>query len=161
MEQNINSINTYNSLTGRIEGIYASNVSGSIQDYNYEYDGVGNLLKRNDNNKVLTEHFRYEDGLNRLNRYWIEGRESEEITVTYDELGNITYKSDVGNYHYDGLKPHAVTSIDNYAGSLADYEENITYTSFHKVKTIADPGRGKRMEFTYGSGGGQTYIKNI
>ena len=34
------------------------------------------------------------------------------ISLTYDEIGNITTNSQVGNYLYQGpwLKPHAVTS---------------------------------------------------
>ncbi|WP_437685674.1 hypothetical protein [Sorangium sp. So ce176] len=70
----------------------------------------------------------------------------------YDDFGNITYKSDVGSYAYDGGRPHAVRRAN---GKAYEYDENgnqtvrpidvrgasnasatITYTPFDKPRRI-------------------------
>jgi RHS repeat-associated protein len=98
------------------------------------------------------------DGLNRLTSSEIFG--SPAKTVTYNAIGNIVTKSDVGTYTYPttgSARPHAVASI---AGSLTTsftYDANgnmltgnartLTWTSFNMPATIA---RGaSTAAFTY------------
>ena len=40
------------------------------------------------------------------------------MTVCYDDCGNIISKTGIGDYDYDGIHPHAVTSVDNTAGLI-------------------------------------------
>ncbi len=60
----------------------------------------------------LKEVFGY-DSLNRLETVNLSVSGAVSVTtlsLNYDEAGNITYKSDVGTYLYDGAQPHAVSS---------------------------------------------------
>ena len=95
----------YDPRTGRlktIDGVHKL-TGAEVQDLDYRWDRLGNLTRRQERSgrKNLTENFRY-DGLNRLTRYqhFIAGTGQAAKTVTYDALGNITRKSDVGSYSY-------------------------------------------------------------
>ncbi|MBU1926939.1 MAG: hypothetical protein KKI20_04115, partial [Gammaproteobacteria bacterium] len=56
-------------------------------------------------------------------------------------LGNITYKSDVGHYHYgDQAGPHAVTSITDDAGKTVErflYDAEGNQTNADKINKEA------------------------
>ncbi|MDQ8203358.1 RHS repeat-associated core domain-containing protein [Pelagicoccus sp. SDUM812003] len=91
---------------------------GSIQNWTYAWDGLGNLKSRQsslqDGNAVET--FTY-DELNRLETNVVSGQSAR--TFTYADNGNITYKSGVdgssSSYTYDASsKPHAVRSAFGY-----------------------------------------------
>ena len=56
--------------------------------------------------------------------------------MTYASSGNILSKTSIGNYSYDGSKPHAVTSVTNPDGLIPTNTQRITYTSFNKVDSI-------------------------
>ncbi|MEK6749877.1 MAG: FG-GAP-like repeat-containing protein, partial [Pseudomonadota bacterium] len=77
-----------------------------IQNLTYAYDRLLNLKLRADKIQNIEEVFGY-DTYNRLTS--VTG--AEPLTLTYDDIGNITYKSNVGYYRYDSARPHAVTSI--------------------------------------------------
>jgi RHS repeat-associated protein len=135
----------YDPLTG--EMTHQSVISGStiVQEWGYEFDAVGNLIKRTDykRNKTVSESFEY-DNLNRL----IEVQNNAgTLTMAYNELGNIVSKSDVGTYHYDDTsKPNRLTNITKCEGCLLkDNNQNITYTSFDKVKTITQDSDELRL----------------
>ena len=67
------------------------------QNLGYTWDVLGNLTERRDttrDNRNLTETFTY-DNLNRLTTYQVGT--NTKLTVTYDALGNIQKKSDVGS----------------------------------------------------------------
>jgi YD repeat-containing protein len=65
-----------------------------------------NLTRRKDVRQNLTEIFTY-DSLDRLTGSTLNS--SPNLTITYDAVGNITNKSDVGSYTYHATKKHAVT----------------------------------------------------
>lgn len=178
---NATTARSYDDQTGRIQSILATTMLGTvgdIQDLSYQWDTVGNLnyRKEQSGNKDLEENFLY-DGLNRLTSYHVVGQTAK--TISYDLLGNITNKSDVGNYSYGTANtssagdagPHAVT---NAGGTTYSYDNNgnntsssdgrtIAYTTFDKAKTVtkgahtttfaygADRARYKRTD-TNGSG---------
>jgi len=151
---NATTARTYDDQTGRIQSILATTMlgtSGDIQDLSYQWDTVGNLSYRKEQsgNKDLEENFLY-DGLNRLTTYHVVGQTAK--TISYDLLGNITNKSDVGNYSYGTANtssagdagPHAVI---NAGGTTYSYDNNgnntsssdgrtIAYTTFDKAKTV-------------------------
>jgi len=125
----------------------------STQYLNYAWDKVGNLTQRKDENQALTENFFY-DSLNRLD--YTTGVSS--LDLTYDAIGNITNKSDVGSYTYHATKKHAVTSA---GGVSYGYDLNgnmnsrsgasITWTSYNLPLQINQTG-GNYSQFSYGAG---------
>lgn len=149
----------FDPATGRIASITSTSAVGrygDIQDLGFSWDPLGNLLGRADHsgNKNLTETYGY-DGLNRLTTYQVAGQPAK--TVAYDSIGNITYKSDVGDYSYgQSAGPHAVTTA---SGVSYQYDANgnntgdssgriIQYTAFDKAEIISKDGHTTR--FAYG-----------
>ncbi|MCX6272067.1 MAG: FG-GAP-like repeat-containing protein [Bacteroidetes bacterium] len=115
------------------------------------YDFTGKLSKRQDIKRHLVENFTY-DNLNRLTSAVVAGL--PPLTMQYDLLGNLTYKSDVGSYAYGetGAGPHAVTSINGVAIDstrfLASLQGNVLYASFEKaINIVAD---NRKVSFDYG-----------
>lgn len=96
----------------------------TAQDLSYTYDEVNNMLSRNDDISGVNEVFSY-DTLDRLLSY---DNGTDTTLVNYDDLGNITYKSDVGTYNYSGDGgPHAVSRVDLPIGdgaNLAQFQVN-------------------------------------
>ena len=161
-------------LASKSSNAFDHNVLGSddtiLSDF-YKWDDIGNLTERRHTVADLTETFQY-DELNRLTRSAIDGSSvqlyqlagNDVVTYEYNELGNITFKSDVGSYSYgSNAGPHAVTAIsgDSALGQKNTsyaYDANgnmlsgdgrvIEYTSFNKPKHIA--GDGNPSEFKYG-----------
>ena len=87
------------------------------------WDTADNLLSRQDLKQSLTETFDY-DSLNRLTGSARNG--VQNLTLTYNAIGNILTKSDVGSYTYHATKKRAVTQ----AGSTAyGYDANGNMTS--------------------------------
>lgn len=142
----LTTVNSYSPTTNRISGITTGiGTASNIQNLSYGFDSLGNLVARNDLNQGLAETFNYDD-LNRLTTTNFQGLGSK--TYQYDTLGNITYKSDVGNYLYgaNGAGPHAVTSTTGTRNNTYAYDANgnqvsgagrtLSYTSFNKPLTI-------------------------
>ncbi|MFM9880347.1 MAG: hypothetical protein ACKVOO_08065, partial [Burkholderiaceae bacterium] len=110
---------TFDAQTGRLQAITATKdglATGGIQQNTYQYDSLSNLTARGDVNSGVQEVFAYDD-LNRLVNYQAVGgavtsqNPSSNVDVRYDARGNITYKSDVGRYWYDPLRPNRLTNI--------------------------------------------------
>jgi RHS repeat-associated protein len=118
-------------VTGRVKAITSSSYMGGpyVQHQVYLHDLLGQVTQRTDNVLGLQETFAY-DGLNRLTSHMVEAASPPLgsggsggtgvppvglgiVTVAYDALGNITAKSDAGDYTYNSAHPHAVASIAN------------------------------------------------
>jgi RHS repeat-associated protein len=174
----VHTVKAYDQKTGFLESIVAT-VLGSaipIQDAEYSFDGIGNLLSRqrhtlkvnakksvNGNlHNAQSQTFAY-DGLNRLTG--VNGQQQ----VAYQANGNIDWKFDANNgnkgyYCYDGNSPHAVSGIRASAscGAVNDYEYDnngnmtkgrtgtIVYNAFDKPTRI-NSSNG-RSDFAYGAG---------
>lgn len=152
---------TYHFYTGQINTVQ----TGNVQHLGVQFDLLGNLVGRSDLLRQIHEDLIY-DGLNRLTSSRASrliGGEvvaSEPITLAYDQLGNIIYKSDVGSYNYgeNGAGPHAVTSIagvrpnsysyDANGNRIASQEGSVSYTSFNKPRTITSGNN--LVSFSYG-----------
>ena len=158
---------TFDAATGRITGITSKMAAQERQELGYTWDVLGNLTTRTDTagatgavgTRDLTESFTY-DNLNRLTSSQVGT--GAKRTVTYDALGNITRKSDVGSYLYGlgSAGPHAVS----FAGSATftyDAAGNLTrenragtntrsleYTPFNKVSRIVKGNH--TVTFAYG-----------
>ncbi|MGI9301336.1 MAG: FG-GAP-like repeat-containing protein, partial [Gammaproteobacteria bacterium] len=90
--------------TGDLQRILSgpSHARGLAQNLSYRWDEVGNLLSREDRNGAVraSERFQYDD-LHRLTATLTNANgQNLRVDVRYDAIGNITYKSDVGTYHY-------------------------------------------------------------
>ena len=157
---------TFDQAQGTIDTIQAG-TSASVADFAYGFDTIGNLTERHDYTQTVSEIFNY-DNLNRLTCYGFgAGNCSAPGTlnrkdVSYDATGNITYKTDVGTYSYQGhqaTRPHAVTSTSGVLNTDYGYDANgnmiygaeriVRWTSFNKISQIYDGG--KTTSFTYGA----------
>ena len=145
---------TYDPLTHALKTV-RTGTGGAVQNLEYGFDALGNLISRLDNIQGFTETFGY-DALNRLTQ--VAGPSPK--TYAYDAIGNFTTKSDVGSYSYHATKVHAVTGTVGALNSTYTYDDNgnlqtgagrtLTYTSFNKPKTITV--NGLTSTITYGPG---------
>ena len=147
----------FTASTGRISTIQAG-TSNAVANFSYAFDTLGNLTNRTDANQSLAETFLY-DGLNRLTSYQVNSATPK--TMTYDDLGNITSKSDTGTYSYNapgGVRPHAVTAIagtlnttytyDNNGNMTAGASRTVTWTAANMVAQIVQGST--TVAFAYG-----------
>lgn len=82
-----------------------SPISGGLQNLSYNYDNRGNIITITDvMDNTRTQNFTYDD-LNRLTQ--AQSTSYNTLTYNYDQIGNMTYNSQMGSYIY-GTKPHAV-----------------------------------------------------
>lgn len=125
------------------KGTIASILTPGIQNWGYKFDPVGNLIVRHDLKRNLEEVFTYDD-MYRLTTVSKNGQVKQ--SMTYDNAGNITSKSDLGTYTYlDGSnKLHA---IKNSKSPLTTWD-GLTYNSFDKITVVE--ARGTFMYIGYG-----------
>ncbi|MEM7360906.1 MAG: RHS repeat-associated core domain-containing protein [Pseudomonadota bacterium] len=158
---------------GRINGHFTQNANGqTLLSNTYEFDAIGNLIQRVDNVEDLTEDFTY-DQLNRLVQNDLSGTAASMAKVVqqnvveydYDDLGNLTYKSDIygggvnGQYIYGQASggqhagPHAVTSVTGLGSFTYDANGNqltgngrtVIYNAYNKPTRITKAGKDTRM----------------
>ncbi len=138
---------TFESGTGRIADLKAGiGAATNLLNQHYDWDSIDNLAQRIDNNgdgtNPTTEVFTY-DNLNRLTQYRVDGAGmgspySRTVGMTYNALGMMLYKSDVGSYAYGpmgGAKPHTPTTIAGVAYG-SDANGNIISASAGKYASI-------------------------
>ena len=124
------------------KGTISSILTPGIQNWTYNFDAVGNLVTRRDLKRNLSESFSY-DGLYRLTTVRKNGQVTQ--SMTYDNAGNITSKSDVGTYIYtDGS--NKLSSITDCKLSIAAWDE-IRYNSFDKVDKIVSGDKTMWIEY--------------
>jgi RHS repeat-associated protein len=185
-EQYGNGLHTYSTYDA-ITGLLASRTSGAtsqVQNLTYQWDKVGNLTQRKDAIQNLTEDFYYDkpDGshnLYRLDRSTLKVGTSAPVanlSLTYDSIGNIKSKSDVGTYTYPMsgagvVRPHAVTAAgaksyayDANGNMITRNGDAITWYSYNLPDRINQgsnysqfyygAGRGRYKQVAYTSPGG-------
>ncbi len=144
---------TFEKATGLLSQIMTEHGSEKLQNVYYEFDELNNLTKRTDyladGNRGLEESFTY-DNLNRLKTTSIKGKPYGQLSMDYDDLGNIISKSDVGTYSYTGARPHAVSEIVQSGTAIPIVTQDITYSGFEKVRTLTEGDAS--IHFTYGMG---------
>lgn len=154
----VSTLRSYDQSNGMLDTVIAGKNNGwEVQSLNYQWDVMNRLQERVDQNQGgLVERFQY-DNLNRLVSSTLNNMNN--LSISYDALGNITQKSGVGSYHYDGA-PHAVSRItggaraatytyDGNGNMLAGANRSMTWTSYNKPRVI-EKGAGSRSEFYYG-----------
>jgi RHS repeat-associated protein len=144
---------------------------GNVQRLDYSYDGLGNVLTREDNSiagKNITDTFGY-DSMNRLTSINtssdVQGAYATAKTYSYNSIGNITYQTGIGSYTYYADKPHALKSAgarnytyDAVGNTVNRNGDTITYNPLNKPATLTNHLNNKTVTFTYGAGG-QRYQK--
>jgi len=141
----------------RLKSVVASGTGGSVHNLAYTYDVVGNALQRIDSVNSVTENFTY-DNLNRLTS--ASGPSTTTRSFYYTDpigkIGNITNKSDAGDYTYppsgpNSVRPHAVSSIvgtvKGLTNPLFDYDANGNLTKAHAAGSdpcLTSPATGER-----------------
>ncbi len=124
------------------------------QNITYTWDKNENLKDRIDVNQGnLTEHFEY-DSLDRLDYSTRNG--VQNLDVTLDASGNITYKSDVGTYTFNPIKRHAIDSTSN--GWAFTYDANgnmltgrgatVTWSSYNLPTSITNGSIYSQFSYT-------------
>lgn len=114
---------------------------------NWDYSN-GNLKSRRINNYsgvYKTEYFDY-DNLDRLDRSYGSG--ALTINTNYSSDGNITFKSDIGDYTYGSSKINAVTNVENQQSVIPNRRQDISYTSYHQPERISE--NSLVYDFLYG-----------
>ncbi len=130
--------NTYDAshlyrLTDKFTDGPAWGITNVLQDLHYTYDNVGNITQLSDTsetNNSKTIVYTYDD-LSRLtmaSSTAVGDGPAYKETYTYNAIGNILTKSDLGTYLYSGAtsttlftNPHAVTSVN---GTAYTYDRN-------------------------------------
>lgn len=146
----LTTIRTYKADSGLIDTVQTgvdnatTGFSARVQNDVYGFDSLGNLQTRMEmlNNRVET--FDY-DGLNRLQNVYEDGALVQ--SATYDEIGNLMSRSDVGAYSYVGCGgAHRVCqagSLGNFSygdnGNMSSGRGNAyTWLSFNKPSRISN-----------------------
>jgi len=118
-----------------------------LQSFGYQFNSIGQLTQRSNFLLNKAETFTY-DNLNRL----IKSKQgsTDSVTLSYDVLGNIVEKSDVGTYTYGDLNsgPHRIKQI-SLKNNACIPSDNITteFNSFDKVSKIERDS--SRLEIFY------------
>ena len=146
----------FEAFTGRTTTLTAGvGASTSVLNHQYVWDSLNNLTGRTDNNGdgthgAVGETFSYGDALNRLTQYAVSNSQINppsqvrNVTLQYNALGMLLYKSDVGNYVYGtqgagAVRPHALQSVSGAVTSSYVYDANgnLASSSTGKYRSIA------------------------
>lgn len=114
----------YEATTGRLSAIRVAKSANVLRDTQYTWDFCGNLSRIASANPKLAAAYGLDD-LYRLTQ--ADTTSGRTWTYTYDDSGNLTHKSDVGDYRYgeNGAPATCLTS----AGT-----QKFTYTSLGEMK---------------------------
>ncbi|MCH9687404.1 MAG: hypothetical protein K0V04_38575 [Deltaproteobacteria bacterium] len=154
----LQSLRGYDPQTGLPTAITTSGVGTATQQLEYHWHPWGELDRRVDMLEQQQEEFVYDD-LRRLTSATVtHPGGSATTTVTYDAVGNITNKSDVGAYTYTSDGRLSSTGFiaspidyDARGNVIIDGDKTITYTPFDKVREIA--GDDDTLTFRYDAEG--------
>jgi len=117
---------------GYLTGIKTTAGSTTKQWFGYSFDpNTGDLNWRQDKIRSLTENFEY-DVFDQLKWSKVTGQDS--LLMEYNDIGNITFKSDIGDYFYNSTRIHAVDSVNDSKNTA---RQNISYNHFNKPIFIA------------------------
>nr|WP_321277961.1 RHS repeat-associated core domain-containing protein [uncultured Vibrio sp.] len=168
-------VNSYqhNAATGRSYRIETRSGRKSLRALHYQYDRHNNVTSRYDEQLGITDNWTY-DAQDRVisNRIALTDKTRHGVnnpdvtgpfTYRYDKLGNLTFKTGIGNYQYNTkvAGPHAVVTAngltyqyDKVGNLLRAYkstgnttERTLTWTAFNKPASISRDGN--KVEFFY------------
>jgi len=146
-------LSTYDLASGLLtERTSGPGGDGSQQQLSFEWDAVGNLLRRQERTTGVEETFSY-DSVDRLDEVRRDGRLT--LDLAYDAVGNLTYKSDVGAYRYDAERGTVVAagansySYDANGAAASASGTTIMWQSYDLPVRIRHPA-GNYSMFEYG-----------
>jgi RHS repeat-associated protein len=88
---------SFDLTTQRLSEMQLRGTADILRALQYHYDLVGNLIRIDSTDSKLAASYGYDD-LYRLTN--VEGDSGESWTYLYDDVGNLTFKSDIGEYRY-------------------------------------------------------------
>jgi RHS repeat-associated protein len=139
--------------TGHLNRIQTGYKRGNdIRDIEYEYDSINSMTKKLDHHQEITQTYEY-DNLDRVtSATTIQNNKENTLTYRYDSTGNITYKSDVGEYIYQAAHQVSRAGANTYTydanGNVIKKNNlNIEYNSDNKPISMYDDKN--RVEFRY------------
>ncbi len=125
---------TFNPLTWRLDRLVSAGPGGTLQDFTYQFDPVGNVLGITDAVNSGTQSFTY-DALNRL--VTATGARYGSLAYAYDPIGNMTSKEGVTmTYGAVNSRPHAVLSTSSGLSLTYDANGNLTAKSGSATQTL-------------------------
>jgi RHS repeat-associated protein len=123
-----------------------------VQHLAYAWSPSGALWSRQDLRAGLTETFGYDEA-DRL--AGAAGPGGSSLSISYDLIGNITYRSDVGTYTYHASKKHAVAAAGSNTygydanGNLATRNgATLGWTSYNLPAVINAAGYSATFSYT-------------
>ncbi len=130
---------TFDASTGRPGTMLAGVGTGSgVLNLAYAWDSLGRVNTRTDSNgagdgNAVVDGYQY-DGVDRLTQYTVQAPGvpgyQRTVTMQYNAIGNLLYKSDVGTYAYAAYGntggvtnplPHAVATVTDSLGIAKHY----------------------------------------
>jgi RHS repeat-associated protein len=142
----------YDPYTNRPTSILTNRSGLPLQNLSYLYDDIGNVKTITDAlDPTRTQTFQY-DHLNRLTQADSQAYPSypQPITYQYNQIGNMTYNSQVGSYVYPNPgspRPHAVTqagsntyTYDNNGNMIGGGGRTIAYDYDNRPSSITQSG---------------------
>jgi RHS repeat-associated protein len=170
---------TFEGATGRTKALTAGTGGQfNVQNDSYTWDSLNNLASRYDSigdgtTGAVSENFVY-DVLNRLTQYQAQATsilppsDARTVTLSYNAIGNLLYKSDVGVYSYPAagagsVRPHSLATLAGASAVSYSYDANgnlitatggkytgISYTSFNMPDGSAGvSGAAGRYQWQY------------
>lgn len=147
---------------GRVTDLTAGKGGGTAAlGQHYAWDSLSRLSARSDDNGdgstgAVSESFGYDDD-NRLAQYTVSAPQIADfarvVTLQYNALGNLLYKSDVGDFTYPaagGSLPHAMSAVGsthygydasgNLTSATGGRYNSLAFSSFNQVLTAGGSG---------------------
>ena len=152
---------TYDPTTLRLSTLKLVNGANiALQDLNYTFDQVGDVLTLTDHRRTQTQTFTYDD-LHRLTSAASPATYGPR-SYGYDSIGNLTSKDGVTQTYAHPTKPHAVTSRSD--GLTMTYDANgnlitkgtqaLAYDAENRLIQVTSGGVSQAA-FTYDGDGGR------
>lgn len=173
---NITTLAGHDRKTGRLTNLLSGHPTygAFVMSHSYDYDTIGNLKGFADASTGQRAVYEY-DELNRLKVEYRVGTDVAQpvaISWGYDDVGNVTSRSDVGTFQYPTpgagvVRPYGITGVVGTVNGVASpsygYDANgnlqstagrtVTWTSFNKVEKITGTfgGQARSVQYLYGA----------
>ena len=156
-----NTMISYGAETSLMDNVVVANEKEVVQNYNYFYDGFGNMTSRvKINGMRMEEDFEYDD-FDRLTGIRLNG--VEKLKMLYDKQGNIIEKKvdDVRVLYatvYDAEKPNVILKAKTDDERMfSGFRQNMDYSSFDNLVGVSNADNF--AEVGYGYDNGRIYMK--